>query len=150
MANRPRIVPHLICKGALRAIAFYVDVLGAREVSRFVDRQLGDGDFVVHAELELGGALFSVAEEHREWHNHAPTSLGGSPVVLTLEVDDAFAVGKRLEAAGARVVFPIEDRFYGMRQGRLADPFGHLWIITQTIEELSAEEIQRRVDRFHD
>jgi PhnB protein len=142
------LAPHLIVKDAARAIAFYVEALGARELSRATDHKLGG--LIVHAELALGAARFSLSEEARDWKNDAPTSLGGSPVVLTLTVADARAVGARMERAGATVVFPIADQFYGKRQGRLRDPFGHLWIVSQELEALSPEEVQRRVDAFHD
>jgi PhnB protein len=148
MSIATTLVPHLVVKGAARAIAFYVDALGARELGRATDHKLGD--LIVHAELAIGDARFTVAEEARDWKNDAPTSLGGSPVVLTLTVGDARAVGARMEKAGATVIYPIADQFYGKRQGRLRDPFGHLWIISQDLEALSYEEVQRRVDAFHD
>lgn len=135
-------------KGAARAIEFYVKALGAKELARYVDDKLGKGT-IVHADLELpGGARFSVRDENVEWNNVAPTTLGGTPVVLNLDVDDAEAVWKRLLEAGAEVLFPLQTQFYGMKQGRVRDPFGHLWIVSQTVEELSAEEIQRRVDAW--
>lgn len=136
--------PHLIVKDCPRAIAFYIKAFNAREVACYADKKMGG--HIVHAELDLGGHKLTLSEEHGEWHNHAPGALGGSPVVITLLVDDAFAVGKQLEEAGAEVVFPIADQFYGDRQGRLRDPFGHLWIITQSTEKLSHVEVQRRID----
>jgi PhnB protein len=138
--------PHLIVKDAPRAIDFYVQALGAEEVVRYADPNLGG--MIVHAELTLGGAKFTLAEEHREWHNVSPRSLHGSPVVLMFAVKDADAVAARMQAAGAQVVFPINDQFYGKREGRLMDPFGHLWIISQPLEALSHAEIQKRVDNF--
>jgi PhnB protein len=69
-------------------------------------------------------------------------------VVLTIRVDDAHALGAKMEQAGATVVHPIEDHFYGERQGRLRDPFGHVWVVTQRLKEMSAEEIQRGVDAW--
>src|SRR5262249_39920603 len=95
----PALNPRLIVAGAARAIEFYKEVFGAKEVVRFADEKLGG--LIVHAELAIGDAILTLAEEHREWHNHAPTSLGGSPVILTLHVEDARAVGARLELAGA-------------------------------------------------
>jgi PhnB protein len=138
--------PHLIVKNAAKAIEFYVSALGAEEIARFADEKLGGQ--IVHAELSVHGAKLTLAEEARNWSNDAPTSLGGSPVVLTLTVDDARAAGKRMEKHGATVVFPIEDQFYGKREGRLRDPFGHVWVISQDLEALSRDEIQRRVDAF--
>ena len=137
--------PRLIVKGADRAIEYYVKALGAKEVERYADPNLGG--MIVHAALTIGDAMFTLSEEARASQNDAPTSLGGTPVLLHLEVDDADAIGKRMEKGGAKVIFPIADQFYGRREGRLADPFGHTWIISQPLEELSREEIQKRVDR---
>jgi PhnB protein len=136
---------HLIVKDAPRAIDFYVKALGAKEVARHADPNFGGR--IVHATLSVADSTFTLAEEARDWHNHAPTSLGGTPVILMLQVDDPDALGKRMEDAGAKVVFPIADQFYGRREGRFVDPFGHMWIVGGLIEELSHEEIQRRVDR---
>jgi PhnB protein len=145
-SKSPTLSPRLIVAGAARAIDFYKKVFGATEVVRFADEKLGG--LIVHAEISIGDAVVTLAEENREWHNHAPSSLGGSPVILTLHVSDAHAVGARLERAGAKVIFPISDHFYGAREGRFVDPFGHVWVITQEIEKLSTEEIQRRVDAY--
>lgn len=136
--------PHLIVKDCPRAIAFYIKAFQAREVACYADKKLGG--HIVHAELDVGGHKLTLSEEREAWQNHAPGALGGSPVVITLEVDDAFAVGKRLEEAGAEVIFPVADQVYGDRQGRLRDPFGHLWIISQNLEKLSHAELQRRLD----
>jgi len=141
-----KIKPHLIVDGAAAAIDFYRHVFDAREVDRYVDQKLGNR--VVHATLRIGDSEISLADEARDWKNHSPRSLNGSPVILTLEVADARAVGARMEAAGATVVYPIEDQFYGERQGRLEDPFGHLWILTQRLKEMTPEEIQRGVDAY--
>jgi PhnB protein len=89
-----------------------------------------------------------LAEEDPQWENHAPASLGGSPVLLTLTVDDPDAVGAAMERAGSLVIYEIEDQFYGHREGRLQDPFGHVWVLTKQIESLSTEEIQRRMDAW--
>jgi PhnB protein len=143
-SQNPTLHPRLLVAGADRAIAFYVAAFGAEEVARYTDQ---DGR-IVHAELRIGGAVLALSEEDLAWQSPAPTSLGGSPVLLTLAVADADQVGARMEAGGARVVFPIQDQFYGKREGRLADPFGHLWIISQHRENLSPAEIQRRVDAW--
>jgi PhnB protein len=147
MTNVPNVHAHLNVADAARAIAFYVEVLGAREVFRAVDKKLGGGT-IVHAELAIGATKVTLAEASAEWRNPSPAMLGGSPVTLIIEVAEADAVGARLERAGATVVYPIADQFYGKREGRFVDPFGHVWIVSQVLEALSAEEIQRRVDAF--
>ncbi len=141
-----KLSPHLIVAGAARAIDFYKDVFDAREVSRYADDKRGG--HIVCAELAIGDQMLTLADEAREWHNHAPGSLGGSPVILNLEVDDVDAVGARLEAAGATVIYPIADHFYGERSGRFQDPFGHLWLVTKKFKEMTPAEIQAGVDAY--
>jgi PhnB protein len=135
------LVPHLIVSGAERAIDFYVQVFGARERDRYVD-----AGRVVHAALVFAGTTFTLSEEHREWHNLAPSSIGGSAVVLRLTVDDPDATAARAVERGAKIVFPVADQYYGRREGRIQDPFGHLWIVSRLIEELSPDETRRRMN----
>ena len=144
--HKPRLVPHLVVAGAARAIEFYKQVFAARELSRYADPKLGG--HIVCAELAIGDMMIALSEEHREWHNDAPGSLGGSPVLLGLEVADVDAVGASMVAAGATVVYPVQDQFYGERSGRLRDPFGHLWILSQRIKDMSKAEIQAGVDAY--
>jgi uncharacterized glyoxalase superfamily protein PhnB len=118
----------LVVIGAAQAIDFYTKAFGAKEISRYTDESSGR---IVHAELEVAGVTVAVKDEGDG--DPAPPTLGGSPVVMALYVDDADAVGRRMEENGATVVFPIEDQPYGERGGRLADPFGHLWMIAQRV-----------------
>src|SRR4051812_25932066 len=99
-AKTPRLHPRLVIAGATRAIEFYKEAFGAEEIDRYTD----SSGRIVHAQLSIGGAVFTVSEEQRQWKNDAPPSLGGSPVILTLSVDDADAVGARMVKAGATVV----------------------------------------------
>jgi uncharacterized glyoxalase superfamily protein PhnB len=126
-----KITPRLVVKNAARAIEFYAEALGAEVTSRYT---MPDGK-IVHADLVAQGAAFMLTEGQPS----------GESVILHLDVDDARAVGARMEEAGAKVIFPIADQFYGRREGRLQDPFGHLWIVSQEIENLAPEEIQRRM-----
>lgn len=142
----PKLTPHLIIADCPRAIDFYKQVFDARELSRYVDDK--QGGHIVCAELAIGDQVFSLAEEHRAWKNDAPPSLGGSPVILNLEVDDVDATGAALERAGATVIYPISDHFYGERSGRFRDPFGHLWLVTKKIKQMSQAEIQAGVDAY--
>ena len=136
-----QLTPRLIIAGADRAIAFYQSVFGARLIERYAD----DTGHVVHVALAFGDAVVALTDERPEWNNVAPSALGGTPVILNLVVDDADAAGARLTAAGAETVFPIADQFYGHREGRFRDPFGHLWMITTITEHLSPEEIATRM-----
>ena len=132
----------LVVRGADRAIEFYQAALGAERGVRYT---APDGS-VIHAELTIGGAKVTIKDEDE--YDPGPRTLGGSPVLMELDVDDADAVAERMLAAGATVVFPVNDQPYGERGGRLADPFGHLWMISQKIEDLSPEEVQRRTDEM--
>lgn len=125
MTNIDRLCPRLVVEGAAEAIDFYTQALGAKELNRYDD---GAGH-IVHAELELGEYVIMVKDADDV--DPAPVRLGGSPVILALDVADVDALGERMTAAGASVVFPIETREYG-RGGRLRDPYGHLWMISQT------------------
>lgn len=144
----PKLQPHLIIADCPRAIDFYKQAFDARELSRYVDHKRGG--HIVCAELVIGDQRFSISEEAREWHNDAPGSLGGSPVQLHLEVDEVDAVGAALERAGATVIYPIADHFYGERSGRFRDPFGHQWRVTRKIKDMSPAEIQAGVDAYEE
>ncbi len=144
MSELKRLEPLLVVREAARAVDFYVRALGVREVARFTHPATGA---LSHADLAFGDVAFSVTEEARAWNSDAPPSLGGSPVVLQLETDDVDALFARLVDAGATVVFPLQE-FAGVRMGRVRDPFGHLWLISQRLEALTPDEIQRRRDAF--
>lgn len=135
-----RMYPRLVVSDGAKAIDFYTAAFGAELLARFTD----PAGRIVHAELAVGGATVAVKDEGDG--DPAPTTLGGSPVIIALDVDDADALGAAMERAGATVVYPISDQPYGSRGGRLADPFGHLWMISQQLEDLTPEEIQRRTD----
>lgn len=141
MQDTPTLTPRLVVADADRAIEFYQRGFDAELLERL---EAGPGH-VVHAALRIHGAIISLTQENAAHENLAPPALGGSPVILTLSVDDPDAVGAQLEAAGAQVIFPIADQFYGYREGRLRDPFGHLWILSKLVERLTPEQIQARM-----
>ncbi|MGX5211692.1 VOC family protein [Streptomyces violaceus] len=133
-----RLYARLVVSDGPRAIDFYRAALGAEEIERYTDLE----GRIVHAMLRLGGAVIAVKDA--DDGDPAPDSLGGSPVIMALDVSDADAVAEAMLRGGATVVYPVADQHYGQRGGRLADPFGHLWMISQPIEELTPEEIQAR------
>ena len=135
------LVPRLVIDGADRAIAFYQQALGAEVEARFTGQ---DGE-VVDAELAIGASRISIKDE--DGTDASATTLGGSAIILQIDVADADAVGAALVAAGGTVVFSISDMSYGYRQGRVADPFGFHWLISQQIEELNEAQVQERLDR---
>ena len=121
-----RVTPRLVTKGVDAAIAYYRETLGAVPIERYTD----DEDRVVHAAIRIGESIVSLTEQVEDWGLLGPGALGGSPLLLHLTVPDCDAVGARMVERGAEVLIPIEDRFYGKREGRLRDPFGHLWIVS--------------------
>lgn len=134
--------PRLVVSGADAALAFYTAAFGGEVLERYTDP---DGR-VVHAMVQAGPVRFAVKDA--DSYDPAPAA-GGVAVILALEVDDADAVGERMLAAGASVIFPIADQPYGERGGRLADPFGHQWMLSRRIEQLTPAEIQARTDAMY-
>lgn len=144
--NFHTVTPYLTVLNGAQAIEFYKQAFGAteNESMRFVDP---DGR-IAHAEFTVGDSLIMLNDESQEYGKRGPRSLGGSPVIIGLSVEDVDPVVARAVAAGAKVLIPVEDQFYGDRSGRLEDPFGHLWIISTHIEDVSPEEIERRTEAF--
>ncbi len=138
------LVPLLVVQRARDAIDFYVNALGATVTSFY---EHGREKHVSHADLVCAVARFAVTEEARAWNSDAPPTLGGSPVVLQLEVTEIDAVVDALVAAGASVVFPVQE-LLGERMARLRDPFGHLWLLRQKVQQLSSDQIQRQRDEL--
>jgi len=134
-------VPRLRIRNVAAAIDFYTKAFGAKELSRF---ELG-GE-IPYAEMTFGKSHVALGEESPDYGYPGPETLGGSPVAIQLEVDDADAFVKRAAEAGARVVLPVNDQFYGARSGSVADPFGYTWSISTHKEDLSIEEMHRRFD----
>jgi PhnB protein len=135
------VTPYLIVTGASAAIEFYKKAFAATEVMRFAH----DGK-IAHAELQVGDSRIMLADEHPEMGYRSPQSLGGSGTGIMLYVDDVDSVFGRALDAGARSQQPVKDQFYGDRSGALIDPFGHLWTIATHIEDVSPEEMQRRME----
>ncbi len=136
--------PHLCVRGAAKAIEFYKEAFGAEELTRYAE----PSGKIACAELRIGNSIFALADEAPDWGNLSPESVGGSPTMITLHVEDAHAVGAKAEAAGAEVIYPIQDHFYGERQGRFKDPFGHLWMITTHIEDVTPEIVAERMAKW--
>jgi PhnB protein len=131
------IVPHLVVRGAERAVAFYGEAFGAEEVSRIA---VPDGR-LMSVRLRICGGLVHVADEFPELGVLAPPAFGGTAVVLALEVADAGVVFGRAVAAGAAVRQPLAEMFWGDLHGQVDDPFGHRWNIGQHLRDVPREEI---------
>ena len=132
------VTPYLVVRGAAKALDFYARAFGAKEKFR-----LPMGDVIGHAEILIGDSHVMLADE-MEGHQ-SPPSLGGTPVSLMIYTPDVDAMFKRAIAAGATQKRPVEDQFYGDRTGVLVDPFGHVWSIATHVEDVSEEEIARRM-----
>ena len=130
---------------AAEAIEFYGKAFGAEPIAEsFVDP---DGN-VVHAEIRIGDSVVFVTDEGEE-NGSAPSSVGGKvTAVMALNVPDVDAVWNRAIAAGCEVIYALDDHFYGDRGGRVRDPFGHQWMISTHIEDVDADEMQRRMAEY--
>ena len=134
--------PYLRVRGGARAIAFYEQAFGAKEKFRLVE----PGGRVGHAELDFGGVTLMLSDEYPEFGLAGPETVGATTFSIHLHVDDAEAACARAVEAGATLLRPASDAFYGERGGTVRDPFGHEWLLGHTIEEVTPEEMQRRYD----
>lgn len=130
----------LIMNDAARAIEFYKRAFGAVETMRLT----GPGDKIGHAEIRIGNSTIMLADEFPDYGALSAQTIGGSPVKIHLQVDDVDAMAARALAAGAKVLRPVQDQFYGERSGQFTDPFGYTWMISTQTEQLTAEEIESR------
>ena len=133
---------YITCADAARAIDYYKRVFGATEKLRL---DMPDGK-IGHAELRIGNSIFMLSDEFPEMDIRGPQAVGGTPAILCIEVDDTDSAVAKAAEAGARVVQPPRDEFYGYRSAKVADPFGHVWGIMTNQERLSDDEIRRRFD----
>lgn len=140
------VIPYLTVSDGLKAIEFYKSAFGAREIEsmRFADPE----GRLAHGEVVVGDSLLMLAGESEEWNKRGPGKLGGTPVKIHLYVPDVDAVAASAIAAGAKVIRPVQDQFYGDRSGQIEDPFGHVWYISTHVEDVTPEEIERRAAAF--
>ncbi len=142
-AGMQALSPHLVCAGAAKAIDFYKKAFGAVEMMRMP----GKDSRLIHASVQINGASVMLVDEFPEMGNKAPTTLKGTPVTIHLMVDDVDAFTKRAVKAGAKVIMPVADMFWGDRYGIIEDPFGHRWSIATHLRDMSLKEIQEAVKR---
>jgi uncharacterized glyoxalase superfamily protein PhnB len=133
------LTPHLVCAGAADAIEFYKRAFNAIELARLP----GPGGKLAHAMVKIGDSVLMLVDEHPDFGMLGATALKGSPVIIHLYVEDADATVKQAEAAGARVIMPVADMFWGDRYGRLEDPFGHQWSVATHTRDVSSAEMQQ-------
>jgi PhnB protein len=136
--------PYLVVHDAAAAIEFYKKAFNAEEIGRFATP---DGK-VGHAEIRVGDSPIMLADECPQFGARSAKSFGGTPVSIMLYVRDVDAVYQQAIAAGATVLVPVSNKFYGDRSGCLTDPFGHQWTISTHVEDVSHEEVKRRMAEF--
>ena len=141
-----RVTPCLTIQGAAKALEFYAAVFGATERMRTP----GPGGSIVHAEIVIGDSVVIIADENPYEGTTAPPAggLAGSPAFLFIYVDDVDAVIARAAELGATVQRPAQDQFYGDRDGYIIDPFGHGWTIASHVEDVSPEDLERRMAKL--
>jgi PhnB protein len=136
----PVVMPMLVCRDAAAAIDFCKTTFGAAELVR----RPGPDGTVAHAALTIGAAMIMIEAELPTLASRAPQPDGSSPVVIYVYVEDVDTVMERAVAAGARVLLPVKNQFWGDRTGRIVDPSGHVWTISTRVEETSSAERQER------
>lgn len=138
------ITPYLAVKNAAEAIEFYKRAFGARERHRM---PMPDGK-IGHAELTIGNSIIMMADEFPEMGHHSPQTLNGSPVGFAFYVEDVDQAFQRAVDAGATVKEAVADKFWGDRAGTVEDPFGHKWTLLTHVEDVSPEEMKKRMEQF--
>ena len=140
------VTPRLVVADGRAAIAFYAQAFGAEEVG---ERFTGPGDELIHAEIQIGDSVVMITEDAVDGPVRSPQRLDGMVTcVLALYWADVDAAWHRAVTAGAEVLYPLEDQFYGERGGRLRDPFGQQWMMSQHIEDVPPAEMARRARAF--
>ncbi len=138
------LTPYLIVRDADKAIAFYQEAFGATELMRMT----GPNGKIGHAELKIGDSVLMLSEENPKWGATSPMTLGGTPLTLAMYVVDVDASFNKAVQAGATVKRPLADQFYGDRSGTLTDPYGHVWTLATHKEDVSHEEMSKRMEEF--
>jgi len=133
------VTPYLICDGASQAIEFYKKAFGAVEAVRMA---MPNGK-IGHAEIKIGDSFIMLADENSEGAAHSPQRYGGSPINVLLYVENTDAMLAQAVSAGAKIVRPIKDEFYGDRTATIVDPFGHTWYIHTHVKDVTPEEMKK-------
>jgi uncharacterized glyoxalase superfamily protein PhnB len=140
MVDVHEVYPYLRVHSAAEAIDFYTRAFGAKEQFRLTE----PGGRIGHAEIKIGPATIMLADENPNAGIRGPHSLGGTTFSIHLHVGDVDNAFAQAVSAGATVVRPLKDQFYGERSGTVRDPFGHEWLLGSQIEAVAPDEMQRR------
>lgn len=135
---------HICISGASAALDFYREAFGAKELMRLTEP---DGK-IGHAEIQIGDAVLSISDEYPDYDALSPKTIGGSSVKIHLDVTDVDAFAERAINAGATLVRPIADQFYGDRSGQIKDPFGYTWVLSTHLRDVPVAEMQKEVEKF--
>lgn len=146
-AGQESVIPHLVCERCAEAIEFYKKGLGAEEMHRMP----GPDGRVMHAAIRIGGSIIFLADDFPEYcdgNSSSPLALKGTPVTLHRYVEDCDAAIERAQAAGATVVMPAADMFWGDRYGIIADPFGHKWAFATHQKDMTPDEMKAAMNEM--
>ena len=135
------VTPYLFVRSAASAMDFYKNVFGATEIMRM----LGSNGKIMHAELKIGDSVVMLADENPQNGVMSPQTIGGYSVGLHVYVENVDAVIQKAVESGAKLLRPIKNQFYGDRSGSLLDPFGHMWSVATHVEDVSPEEMRKRM-----
>ena len=140
----PQVTPYLCVDGAAAAIEFYSEVFGAKERMHMPapDGKIG------HAEIQIGDSVVMLSDEFPDMGVRSPRAIGGTPVMISVYVEDVDKVYDRAVKAGAKGLRPPENQFYGDRAGQFEDPFGHRWSVATHVEDVPADEMARRASEM--
>ena len=136
------VTPYLVVDGAAKAIEFYRNAFGATELVRMA----GPEDRIGHAEIKVGDSIVMLCDPMKEMGHKSPKTLGGTPITLMMYVEDVDKTVASALKAGAQTLRPVENQFWGDRMGGVTDPFGHQWFIATHVEDVSPEEMKRRME----
>lgn len=135
------ITPYMTIKNCAQAMEFYKKAFGAVETARI----LGADNKIMHAEMKIGDSILMMTDENIQWDHKGPEQLGGSPISVLLYVNNVDDIFDRAIKAGATVIREVRNEFYGDRMGTLKDPFGHTWSVGTHVEDVSPEEMEKRM-----
>jgi PhnB protein len=135
------VTPYLYVRGATAAIDFYKNVFGASEIVRMA----GPDGRIMHAEMKIGDSVVMLGDENLQVGMLSPQTVGGFSTGLHVYVENSDAVVKKMVDSGAKVLRPIKNQFYGDRSASVLDPFGHMWSVATHIEDVSPEEMKKRM-----
>lgn len=135
------VTPYLYVRGAVAAIDYYKKVFGATEILRIP----GPEGRIMHAEIKIGDSIVMLADENPHNGVMSPQTIGGYSVGMLAYVENVDAVVQKAVESGAKALHPIKNQFYGDRSGSVLDPFGHMWTIATHVEDVSAEELHKRM-----